>query len=115
MMNEKDINKLKKQLEEERARLVKEVEAEEKPKDFGEDSDHYDEEADEAEEFGNKLAVAQTLKDRITEIDSILSAIASGDFEMCKHCKISLAEKNANESWAEFCKRCGAQHRPSKQ
>ncbi len=63
----------------EKDRLVKELQEVEKPENFGDDVDDTEGiEASEAEDLGNRLAIGQTLRNRINEIDSALNSIASG-------------------------------------
>lgn len=82
--NKKPKNKSKKEktklkLEEERARLLKMVEKYEKPTDFGSDVDHFDEEADEAEELANQIGISEALRERISEIDSALLKLSKSN------------------------------------
>jgi RNA polymerase-binding transcription factor DksA len=65
---------IRKKLERERARLIKELEDLEKPKDYGEEVEE-DEEADEAEEFAADIAKGQALRQRISEIDAELEKL----------------------------------------
>ena len=85
-MDEQKIDGYKNVLEKERLLLLAEVKRMEKPVDFGNDIDHQDEETDEAEEFGNQLAMAQGLKDRLDEIDLALSKIQNGRYGICEKC-----------------------------
>lgn len=65
----------RRKLEEERARLLKELEAIEQPKDYGNDVEDKSEEMDEAEEFAADLAKGQALRQRISEIDAELEKL----------------------------------------
>lgn len=76
-MSVKNSEEYVKKLENERARLVKEIKQNEKPADFGGDIDHFDEEADEAEELGEQVGINATLRSRVSEIDSILNKLGA--------------------------------------
>lgn len=65
--------KRKTSLEKEKARLLEMIEKYEKPVDFGSDVDHFDEEADEAEELANQIGIGEALRERVNEIDAVLS------------------------------------------
>lgn len=69
-------NKRKKlELEEEKAKLLKELQKIEQLKDYGGDVEDESEEADEAEEFTTGLAKGQALRERISEIDAELEKL----------------------------------------
>lgn len=78
---------------EERTRLLKEIEKREKPVDFGGEVDSFDEETDEAEEFSNRLAIAQTMRERLSEIEAALGRIREGIYGMCEQCRREISEK----------------------
>ncbi len=86
MITQEDLAIYKKKLEAEKERLMKEVGKEEKPADFGADLDAGDEETDEAEEFSNQVAMSQTLKDRVGEINDALDRLETGNFGVCANC-----------------------------
>ena len=54
-MTVEDLKKYEVRLEQNRAELLKKIKEEERSENFGDDSDHFDEEADEAEEIGNGI------------------------------------------------------------
>jgi DnaK suppressor protein len=106
MKTEKN-SEYKNKLEKERADLLKELEKDSKPADFGSDIDHYDEEADEAEEFSNQLALGQTIKERVNDIDHALSKIENGGYGICEKCGMEIEEGVLDLSpESRFCKRC---------
>ena len=92
-MTEEELPIYRARLERERARLSKEVKKEEKPANFGDDIDHLDEEADEAEEFGSQLAISHDLKIRINEIDLALNRISNGAYGRCTNCGKPIEKK----------------------
>ncbi len=94
-------------LEKEKEKLLKDIIRAEKPEDFGSDIDGSDEEKNEAESFGNQIAFAQTLKERINEIDAALNKIAAGTYGVCEQCGKKIEEKVLVASpESRLCKRC---------
>lgn len=83
----------KKRLEIERRRLLAEIAQNEKPADFGSDTEDPDEETDKSEAFSNQLSIAQDLKNRLDEIDVALSKIQSGKYGVCEKCGKPIAKK----------------------
>ncbi len=86
MLTKEKINEYKEKLEEQKQALIGQLEAEDKPENFGSDVDSLDEEANEAQEFANQQAIGQTLRDRISEIDSALNKILSNKYGSCENC-----------------------------
>ena len=75
--------------------------------DFGNDIDSGDEEADETEEFGTQLSIAQNYKEHLADVDVALNKIKKKKYGICEKCgkKISLdVLKIAPES--KLCKEC---------
>ncbi len=96
----------KKKLEAEKGKLLKELAGMEKPEDFGNDADP-DEEANEAESFGNQLATARVLKDRINDIDGAINRIASGTYGTCDGCGKKIDEAVLDVSpESKLCREC---------
>jgi DnaK suppressor protein len=93
------LGKIKREIEKRIKRLLKIT-------DFGDDVD-VDQETDESEEYLNQLAIAQTLKCRLADIESALRKIKKGRYGICEKCqkKISLnILKITPES--KFCQEC---------
>lgn len=108
-MNEASLNKYKKELEKERGLLLMEIKNDEKPVDFGSDVDHMDEKTDEAEEINNRLAAAQDLKNRLSEIDVALSKIHSGGYGVCERCGAAIEDEVLDVApESRLCKKCKA-------
>ncbi|MCR4328748.1 MAG: hypothetical protein NUV53_04570 [Patescibacteria group bacterium] len=80
-------------LEEQKKKLLEKIASHNKPEDFGSDVDGLDEESDEAEEQGNSLAIAQSLKENVSEIDSALEKIKTGKYGMCSTCNNPVEEE----------------------
>jgi DnaK suppressor protein len=78
----------KEKLQTELSRLLKEIEDNSKPEDYGSDTegDAMEEEADEGEAKANQLAANQALKDRVNEIEEALRRIDAGTYGTCTGC-----------------------------
>lgn len=74
---------------------------------YGSDVDHFDEEADEAEEMGNRIGVSQTLKERLNNVNVALEKIIQGKYGICENCgnEISVEVLKA-EPDSRLCKDC---------
>jgi RNA polymerase-binding transcription factor DksA len=106
-MNQEELNKYKRALERERIMVMKEIVQHQKPVDFGTDVDHFDEEADEAEEIGNQLAIAQDLKNRLSEIDIALGKIQAEKYGTCEKCGAQIEEMILEiDPESRFCRKC---------
>lgn len=106
-MEQNKLSEYKNKLEQERLRLLEEIKQSEKPQNFGDDIDEFEEKTDEAEEIGNQLAIAQDLKKRMDEIDVALSKIRSGTYGVCEKCTKEIGEDVLVLSpEAPLCKTC---------
>jgi len=86
MISNEEIEKYKTQLEQERRRVITEIENS-NPQDFGSDVESdMSEEADEAEEMNDQLAVQASLKETLNEIDGALTKIQKGTYGKCEKC-----------------------------
>lgn len=72
---------------------MKEMDEKSVPEDFGSDIDAGDEETNEAEGFANQLALVQTLKDRVQEIDDALDRVAAGTYGICVKCGSEISKE----------------------
>ncbi len=113
MLTQTELQKYKKELEAERTRLMKQVEADSEPHNAGNEVTKVgEEEADEAEDFSDQLAVAQTLRDEVQEIDDALERMHAGKYGICEKCgtEIPRAVLDAapESAYCENCKRSGA-------
>jgi RNA polymerase-binding transcription factor DksA len=82
--------------------------------DFGSDTDHFEEEADETEEFSNRLGTKLTLERRLEKIEKALTKIktparpADGkEYGRCEKCRseISFSLLEADPE-SELCQQC---------
>lgn len=92
-MDKEKINIYKRKLEGEQERLMQEIASDTNPVDFGNDIEDASEEADEAEEFANRTALAQTKKEALIEIAHALKKIEEGTYGVCDNCKGEIGEE----------------------
>ncbi len=79
----------------------------EKEVDFGSDIDHFEEEADETEETGNRLALKFELEKKLERVEKALRKIKKNNYGFCENCHQEIDEETleiAPES--EFCRQC---------
>ena len=93
MLTEKQIEKYKHILEEERRKLTEEVEKKEVPEEFGSEVGNFDSDADQAEEFENELSVGDTMRDRLSQIEEALEKIEAGTYGICEECGRVIEDK----------------------
>jgi len=100
-------NQFKNQLIRLKKGIEKKIKSLYKVPEFGSDVDAGDEEADEAEEFGAQLSIAQVLKERLADIELALKKIEEGKYGICEKCggKISLDVLKAVPE-SRLCKKC---------
>lgn len=79
----------------------------EKPIEMGSDIDHFEEETDEAEEFGNRLGVIQALKERLSNVSAALEKINADKYGICEKCgqEISSEVLKADPE-SQYCRDC---------
>ncbi len=106
-LTKEEVKKYGEKLEEERDKLLREIQDHEKAVDLGNDIDSEEEEADEAEETGNQLAISRALRDRLTEIDEALESIQNGRYGLCKNCGKDISKEVLNiVPESRLCKAC---------
>lgn len=93
MLTEQQVEKYKKILEEERRKLVENVESSEEVPEFGNERGDFDGEADETEELGNQLSVGDTMRERLNNIDEALEKVENGTYGICEECGKEIGEK----------------------
>ncbi len=86
MLSKEKILEYEKRLRAEKAKLILEIDKYSEAEDFGNDTDHLEEEADESESFANRMSIAQTIRERVNEIDMALNRIHVGDYGVCGNC-----------------------------
>ncbi|MBU6500474.1 MAG: TraR/DksA family transcriptional regulator [Patescibacteria group bacterium] len=106
-MDQTKIREYKTRLETERDNILARLKKDIKPEDFGNDVDHYDEEADEAEEMTNQLALDQDFKNRLEEINEALEKITNGKYGICENCGGEIGDKVLSVSpESRLCQNC---------
>lgn len=106
-MTNEQLTQLKKELEEEREEILERLRNIDASKDFGSDVDAFDEETDEAEEFGNTEGIKLVLEEKLRNIDRALEKIEDGSYGTCEICKKNIEPellRVAPES--HLCKSC---------
>jgi RNA polymerase-binding transcription factor DksA len=99
----------KEKLQQERALIISEIKQNERPVNFGTDTDHGDEETDKSEEMGSQMAMAEDLKMRLSEIDEALAKIQSGKYGICETCHKEIEEEILDiDPESRLCKNCKA-------
>lgn len=107
MLSKEKISDYEKILKKEKAELLSKIQKYSEAEDFGSDIDHLEEEADESQSFANRMSIAQTLKERVNEIDMALNRIRLGNYGICENCGKEISEevlKVAPES--NLCSSC---------
>lgn len=106
-MTKDEIKKYRAILEEEKAKLAKEIEEHEKLVDMGGDTDGGDEESDEAEEMGNQLGISHALRTRREEIEGALLRMQNGAYGKCAKCGGEISKKVLKiVPESELCAKC---------
>ncbi|MEK7212566.1 MAG: hypothetical protein AAB686_02725 [Patescibacteria group bacterium] len=107
MISQEKIDSYRKQLEAEKEKLLAQLKDTAKPVDFGQDTEDHSEEEDEAEELVTEAAIGQAFRNRISEIDSTLFKIQSGNYGRCEKCGIGISATILDKiPEAKFCEHC---------
>jgi DnaK suppressor protein len=84
-----------------------EIEENSKPQDFGNDVESMDEEADEGEELANRLAIVQSLKDELGEVEDALHRIEAGTYGTCTQCGNPISKETLDAApESALCEKC---------
>lgn len=107
MISNEELEKYKSQLEQERKRILSEIENS-TPQDFGGDVEgDMSEEADEAEDMNDQLAVQASLKETLSEVDMALVKIQKGTYGKCEKCGSDIEKKILDlVPESELCESC---------
>lgn len=74
---------------------------------FGDDIDHGDEKADEAEEFANQAGVKQALQEKIESVKAALEKIRRGKYGLCENCGEPIDIQTLHAAPESYlCRRC---------
>lgn len=105
--NLEELKHFEEQLEGLKAGVEKKLEELQKTPEFGSDVDHFEEEADEAEEFANKLGMEKELKDELNDIETALEKIRNNSYGRCENCGEEIDAKLLESDPAtKLCKNC---------
>ena len=110
-LSKHDLEFLEKQLKDSRNAAEVTLKHLDKNLEFGSDVDHFEEEADEAEEFSNQLGVRKSLHDKINGASLALEKIKDGSYGRCESCgrQIEIEVLHAAPE-SQFCKNCKRKH-----
>lgn len=107
MISSAEAKKFEEKLLKAKLKVEADVSGLKKPVDFGSDTDHNEEKADENEEFGNNMSAAETLEIYVADINSALEKIKSGAYGICENCNEPIEPEVLNAApESRFCKNC---------
>ncbi len=106
-MNKKELEKLKERLLAEKNLIEGNMKRFESELDFGDDTDHLEEETDESEEMANYLSVKQSQDARLKQIGKALEMMENGTYGICEKCggKIEMEVLEVDPE-SILCKKC---------
>lgn len=107
-LSKEQLDELKKKLQSTLHDINEELKGvDEKVTDMGDDSDHFEEEEDEAEEFSINTAIAGGLKDRRTNVEVALQKMEQGKYGKCEKCGMDIGmEILSIDPESRYCKHC---------
>lgn len=106
MIDAKKLSEIKLKLEKDREELLPQLKSSEWHEDFGSDVDP-DEKTDEAESFSEQIAINQTIKERLSEIEIALNKILEMEYGFCENCAKGIEEEILMATpTARFCRNC---------
>lgn len=107
VLNIEQLNQLEEKLIAEKIGIEEQIKTLEKNVDFGDETDHLEEEADETEEIVNRLGVKTVLKNRLLEIEVASEKIKSGKYGICENCGKEIDFEILNVApESKFCRGC---------
>lgn len=106
-LTKEQIEKFKKRLTDTRVEILADLEKLKERLDFGSDTDHLEEEADEAEEFSYYVGVKKPLEERLKAVEEALEKMEKGTYGICQMCggEIELEVLEAAPE-SRLCKKC---------
>ena len=101
------LKSLKEKLEKEKKAIEKEIKSLAVPPEFGDDTDHGDEETDETEQFGTNLGIQQVLRNKLENINETLQKIEQGKYGICERCGKKMSWLILRiEPTSRLCRKC---------
>lgn len=90
-----------------REEIVTRLERMKKDRDYGDDTDSFEEEGDEAEEFSNQVELIKSLENRKDHIDTAFQKMKDGSYGICEKCALSIAPNILEvDPESELCQAC---------
>jgi DnaK suppressor protein len=110
MLTKEEVKKIKEKLENSKKEFEARIKELETIPELGTDVDHFEEEADEAEEFSTNIGIEQVYKERLKNIKAALNKINDSKkkkYGLCERCgkEISIKLLNINPE-SRFCRGC---------
>ncbi len=108
MLTKEQLENFRQKLEATKADLEKQIKELNKAPDFGHDTDHFEEAADEVEQYSTNLGIAQAFKERLENVNHALEKISDGTYGRCENCKDKEVDAKILEANPEFrfCRNC---------
>ncbi|MEK7555132.1 MAG: TraR/DksA C4-type zinc finger protein [Patescibacteria group bacterium] len=112
MLPKDDLMRFEKRLEAARNDLKEQIASLAENPEFGSDVDHFEEEADEAEEYSKNLGIEKTLKERLENVEHALGKMAGGTYGVCESCGGEISSDVLNvDPESRLCKTCKSKDR----
>ncbi len=105
--NDAQTEEIRKKLEQSRKEIEEELEQFKASLDFGDETDHMEEESDESEEMGTFLSIKKLQDARLEAIDRALEKIKNGTYGFCERCGKPIEKEIVNiDPESALCKNC---------
>ncbi len=112
MLTKDQLTSAKKKLEETKTDLEKQIKNVKETPEFGSDVDHFEEEANEAEETGKNIGMEQAFKERYEAVVHALDKVEKGTYGKCEKCGNEIEWELLNvDPESRLCKKCKADTR----
>lgn len=106
-MKGEDRKKLEEKLKEREEKIEAQLAAFKENLDFGDETDHFEEEADEAEEFGAWLGLKKVLNSQLARVRLALAKIHIGTYGTCESCGKPIERDLLTvDPESPYCKEC---------
>ncbi len=99
--------KIAERLQKEKTEIEEELSNLKTTLDFGDETDHLEEESDESEEIGNYLGIKKLQDARLEQINRALGKIKDGSYGKCEKCGMAIEQKILDiDPESLLCKAC---------